>query len=131
METRENRLTELKRITYKRLITKRMREILTSQGKRAGGAFKMIKAIFSSLSKNRKIIGKLIISLIAIFAFYKCVINPPIYYMDVYKNKVYDKKEAYGQVPTVDINKLLSELLGLSILSSLTYFLLVRNKDKG
>ncbi len=87
------------------------------------------KIVVTTLVKKRgiigSIIGKIIISIIAIYAFHRCVINPPIYYNDGGRKINYSNSKY--QIPTTNINKLISELLGLGILCGLAYFLLVKN----
>jgi len=108
-----------------------IKEVFDASKNRRLGIMNAIKVFLIWIAKKRSIIGKIIISLIAIFAFYRCVINPPVYYGWFNHNKVYDKEYSKVKVPTVDINKLLPEMFGMTILTGLVYFLLVRSKDKG
>lgn len=130
------RLMELKRILLGRHLSKTLKSMsLTSEAtekkeSRRVGIMNAIKMFLGMITKNKSIIGKIIISLIAILAFYRCIISPPVYYRGFHNSKVYDKKVSYDEIPTIDIYKMTSELLGLGILGGLVYFTLVRKKDK-
>lgn len=107
-----------------------LKKILNGIGSALGGAKKTLKAFMVILAKKRSLIGKIALSLIAIFAFYRCVIRPPVYYRGFKGSKVYNEQQSYDKVPTLDIYKLASEIFGVAILSGLLYFLLVKKSNK-
>ena len=106
------------------------KKILLAAKKNLHSIYCFLKFITGVLSKNKTTIGKFIISLIAIFAFYRCVIKPPVYYKGFHNSKVYDRKNGIDEVPTIDIYKVTSELFGMAILSGLVYLLLIKKSGK-
>lgn len=72
------------------------------------------------------ITGKILITLIAIVAIYRCCFNQPIYYGLRWGLKHSEIGENSKIVPTVDLFKLSAELMGMGIGVGLIYWLMVK-----
>lgn len=75
------------------------------------------------MKKFLNITGKILITLIAIVAIYRCVMNPPVYYV---MNGLIISEPKGILAPNVALIKLSAELIGMGIGVGLIYWLMVK-----